>query len=139
MPRKFSYADYWDDRGLDRPSSYRDMVYGTAQQYAGPGEDALARSSASAIEDEMLRGLLGSRKKLKEGESAGPSGSYALAKYPELWKAVTWAATGNLPGGGGSSEKMWLKEAQDRDLQERNSQKRKQWAAQQSRLLGGRY
>jgi hypothetical protein len=139
MPRKFSYADYWDDRGMDRPSSYRDMVYGTAQQYAGPNEDALARSGASAIEDEMLRGLLGSKKKLKEGESGGPGGSYALAKYPELWKAVQWAATGNLPGGGGSSEKMWLKEAQDRDLQERNSQKRKQWAAQQARLLGGRY
>jgi hypothetical protein len=115
------------------------MVYGNTQQYAGPTDDALARSSASAIEDEMLRGLLGSSRELGENESGGPSGSYALAKYPELWKAVQWAKTGNLPGGAGSSEKMWLKEAQDRDLQERNSQKRKQWAAQQSRLLGGRY
>jgi hypothetical protein len=138
MPRKFSYADYWDDRGMDRPSSYRDMVYGTAQQYAGPTEDALARSGASAIEDEMLRGLLGSSRKKRKGEAL-PQGSYALAKYPELWKAVQWAKTGNLPGGLGGSEKMWLKEAQDRDLQERNSQQRRNWAGMQARLLGGRY
>jgi hypothetical protein len=114
------------------------MVYGAAQQYAGPNEDALARSGASAIEDEMLRGLLGSSRKKRKGEEL-PEGSFALAKYPELWKAVTWAATGNLPGGIGGSEKMWLKEAQDSGLRERNSQQRKQWAAQQARLLGGRY
>jgi hypothetical protein len=138
MPKQFSYADYWDDRGLDRPSSYRDMVYGAAQQYAGPNEDALARSGASAIEDEMLRGLLGSSRKKREGEAMS-QGSYALAKYPELWKAVQWAKTGNLPGGGGSSEKMWLKEAQDSELRDRNSQQRRNWAEMQARLLGGRY
>ena len=139
MPRKFSHANYWDDRGMTRPESYRDMVYGGAQQHAGRNQDALARGSASATEDSMLRGLLGSSRELGEGESGGPSGSYALAKYPELWKAVQWAATGNLPGGGGSSEKMWLKEAKDPNLRDRNSQKRKAWAAEQARLLGGRY
>ena len=138
MPRDFSYADYWDDRGMTRPSSYRDMVYGTAQQYAGPNQDALARSSASAVEDEMLRGLLGGSRKKREGESI-PQGAYALAKYPELWKAVEWARTGNLPGGAGSSEKMWLKEAKDSELRDRNSQQRREWAGMQARLLGGRY
>ena len=94
MPRKFSHADYWDDRGIDRPSSYRDMVQGSYQQHAGPTQDALARSGASRSEDEMLRGLLGSSRELGRGESAGPSGQYALAKYPELSRAVEWAKTG---------------------------------------------
>ena len=139
MPSKFSYADYWDDRGMDRPSSYRDMVQGTTQQYAGPGQDALARSSASDIEDQMLRSLLGSKKKLKEGDSAGPSGSYALAKYPELSRAVEWLKTGNMPLTAGGGMTAWLKEQQNPALRDRNSAKRRQWAAQQSRLLGGRY
>jgi hypothetical protein len=138
MPRKYSYADYWDDQGMTRPSSYRDMVYGAAQQYAGPGQDAAARGSASSIEDEMLRGLLSSKRKLKEGEG-GPSGTYALAKYPELSRAVEWARTGNMPLTAGGGITAWLKEQQDPALRDKNSQKRRNWAAQQSRLLGGRY
>ena len=138
MPRKFSYADYWDDRGMDRPSSYRDMVQGTTQQYAGPGQDALARSSASAIEDQMLRGLLGGSRKKRKGEAL-PQGSYALAKYPELSRAVEWGKTGNMPLTAGGSIAMWLKEQQDPKLRDRNSKQRRDWAGMQARLLGGRY
>ena len=105
----------------------------------GGGDQAVARRMASEGSDSQLRGLMGSKRKLRKGENAGPQGSYALAKYPDLWKAVTWAATGNLPGGAGSSEKMWLKEQRDPDLRDKNSQKRKQWAAQQASLLDGRY
>ena len=139
MPRKFSYADYYDDRGETRPSNYRDMVYGNTQQYSGPTDDALARSSASSVEDDMLRGLLGSNRKLGKGENAGPPGAYALAKYPELSRAVEWAKTGNMPLTAGGGITAWLEEQQDPRLRDKNSQKRKQWAAQQARLLGGRY
>ena len=124
---------------MARPESYRDMAHGTFQQHAGPGQDALARGAASSSEDAMLRGLLGSSRELGENESGGPSGSYALAKYPELWAAVEWAKTGNRPGGSGGGLPEWLKEQQNPGLRDRNSQKRRQWAAQQPRLLGGRY
>jgi hypothetical protein len=123
---------------MTRPSSYRDMAYGNAQQYAGPGQDALARSSASASEDEMLRGLLGSSRELGENERM-PRGSYAGAKYPELSRAVEWGKTGNMPLTGGGSMAMWLKEQQDPQLRDKNSQQRRNWADQQARLLGGRY
>jgi hypothetical protein len=121
-------------------SSYFEMLFknlmGTS--YYDKTQDASARADASQLESEALSGGMGSQRKLGENESA-PSGSFALAKYPELWKAVTWAKTGNLPGGAGSSEKMWLKEAQDSGLRDRNSAQRKQWAEQQAALLGGRY
>ena len=124
---------------MTRPENYRDMAYGSFQQHAGPTQDALARSGASAVEDEMLRGLLGSSRELQEGESGGPSGSYALAKYPELSRAVEWAKTGNMALTAGGGVDAWLKEQQDPQLRDRNAQKRKEWAAQQARLLGGRY
>ena len=104
----------------------------------GSGNQAVARRMASEGSDARLRGELGSSRKKRKGESI-PQGAYALAKYPELWKAVEWARTGNLPGGAGSSEKMWLKEAKDSELRDKNAQQRREWAGMQARLLGGRY
>lgn len=105
----------------------------------GRNDQAVARRMASEGSDSRLRGLLGSKKKLKEGDSAGPSGSYALAKYPELSRAVEWLKSGNMPLTAGGGMTAWLEEQQNPALRDRNSAKRKQWAAQQSRLLGGRY
>ena len=105
----------------------------------GQNDQAVARRMASEGSDARLRGQLGSKRKLKEGDSAGPSGSYALAKYPELSRAVEWLKTGNMPLTAGGGMGAWLEEQQDPALRDRNSKKRKQWAAQQSKLLGGRY
>jgi hypothetical protein len=44
-----------------------------------------------------------------------------------------------MPMTAGGSEKMWLKEQQDRELRERNEKKRRDWAAQQKQYLGWRY
>ena len=92
-------------------------------------------AGASAKEDLALKGALGGSRKLREGETM-PKGAYALANYPGLQSAVEWAATGNLPGGSASIG-MWLKEQNDMKLRLENSQKRKEWAANQRALLGG--
>lgn len=104
----------------------------------GRNDRAVARRIASEGNDSMLRGQLGSRRELREGEG-GPSGAYALAKYPELSRAVEWAKTGNMPLTAGGSVTAWLEEQQNPKLRDKNAEKRRQWAAQQARLLGGRY
>ena len=135
-----SSAEWHDQQGLDRGNSFYEMLYNAMSGSGAYGstQDASARATASGYEDSMLREQLGSSRKKRKGENA-PEGSFALAKYPELWKAVEWAKTGNLPGGAGSSEKMWLKEAQDPALRNKNSEQRKNWAHQQAAMLGGRY
>lgn len=100
----------------------------------GPNQQATARTMASESEDERLRGLLGSKRKLGKREQM-PSGAYALAEYPELRNAVDWARTGNLPGGSATIQ-LWLKEQNDPQLRAENMNKRKQWAARQGQLMG---
>ena len=98
-------------------------------------EDASARGDASELEDERLRGLMGSSRKLRKGESM-PTGAYSLADHPGLRPAVWQAETGNAPMTAGGSEKLWLMEQQDDSLRGQNQDRRKQWAAQQKRLMG---
>jgi len=104
----------------------------------GQNDQAMARRMASEGSDAKLRSLMGGSRKKRKGEAL-PQGSYAMAKYPELWSAVEWARTGNLPGGAGSSMPMWLKEQKDPQLRDKNSEQRRNWAGMQARLLGGRY
>ena len=97
------------------------------------GDDTRKLSmQASLKEDEALRGQLGHRRKRQAGEREG---TYSEAYYPQLNAATNWAATGNMPLGGGGGP-MWIEEQQNPDLREANSRKRRQWAAYQKALLG---
>ena len=101
----------------------------------GPNQGAFAKARASDLESERFRGLTKKKRKLGKHEQM-PEGAYALAMYPGLQSAVEWASTGNLPGGSASIG-MWLKEQSDMKLQHENAQKRKEWAMNQRRLVGG--
>jgi hypothetical protein len=93
-----------------------------------------ARNIASQKEDQALKGALGSRRKLREGERM-PRGSYALADFEGLGGITDWASTGNTPGGSAHIG-LWLQEQSDPRLRDENMRKRQEWAAIQRALLG---
>lgn len=102
----------------------------------GPNQQASARTDASSAEDQMLRGIMGSKSKRRKGDRR-PAGAYSLADHEFLGSAIDWARTGNTPGGSAHIG-LWLKELGDPSLRDANSKRRREWAAYQQRLLGGR-
>ena len=127
-------------RGVeDMEGGYQMMQMMAELEGKGWEQDNAARNVAGQSEDAMLGGMLGSKRKKREGEQI-PEGTYALSPYPGLRHAVDWAATGNAPGGANQgSTTGWLREQQDREYGDRMRQGRKDWSANQKALLGWRY
>ena len=105
----------------------------------GPNSRKTARMEAGQRESDMLAYQLGGSRKLRKGESK-PKGAYALANYPQLGIALMQAQQGLMaPGGGGANIGLWMKDRElgaDPYAAMKRTEARKQWAANQRRLLG---
>jgi hypothetical protein len=107
---------------------WQDVPIPAEYQYA---EDVRgAKRKASAKEDEMLRGALGSKRSRRKGEKPG---AYSMTDHPGLQAAI-WGAesqAGSMPGAMIQSYYRMSPE-QQRAFDEQ----RKQWAARQREVLG---
>ena len=123
-------------RGVeDMEGGYQMMQMMAELEGKGWDQGRAARNVAGQSEDAMLSGMMGSKRKKREGEEI-PPGHYALSDYPGLRGKVDWAATGNMAGGAGTgSTHGWLREQQDRQYGDSMRQRRKDWAANQKALL----
>ena len=84
-----------------------------------------ARSMAGELEDEKLRGALGSSRKMRKGEKL-PSGSYSLARYPGIDHDVWAMERGFLPWHGTQES------GKQRDVRE---EQQRIWAMRQKQML----
>ncbi len=115
-------------------SSYRDMLL---EQLLGTGafgqmDQTIAQGRASEGEDEILRGRLGSRRKLREGERL-PEGSYASVRNPFTWLAAR-QAQGGAPASRFGAVDIWST-PQERQV---GVDKNRNWGQRQLALWGER-
>jgi len=118
-------------------NTYYDMILAQLLDTGlfGPTQQAGARSMASEASDAMLRGQLGSKRKLGKHERM-PEGAYTSTKYPGFEQQLFGAESGFVPRGY-SWRGLAGESTQDRMERER---RQREWAQQQRAMLGmGRY
>ena len=114
-------------------NTYYDMILAQLLNTGefGPTQQAGARSMASEASDAMLRGQLGSKRKLGKHERM-PEGAYTSAKFPGFEQQLFGAESGFLPRGV-SWRSLAGESTQDRMERER---RQREWAQQQRAMLG---
>ncbi|KKN79010.1 hypothetical protein LCGC14_0344860 [marine sediment metagenome] len=114
--------------------SYYDMLLEQMMSprsgYAGKQENKQARRIAGEKEDEALRGQLGSRRQLREGEQL-PEGSYTSVRNPFTWLAAQQAMGGAPPRRFGAVD-IWSTPQERQGGADRN----RQWGQNQLSLWG---